>query len=414
MIPEALAVTLALLPLFFESYHVVGYRSFNAVDETRKSFPFSLERLNHRLGSDYTEEEVNDVFKAYRIQRKGNLLTAPIDRVDLLEQCDIDEEVFRYYGYERIHPTLEHLPITLGKRTEEQEARFALQNLLIGRGFDEILTYTLLDEKADQSLRVFSHDPSYRILNPMTKDHEYVRSDLLPSLLETIRYNESHQHSDFRLFEISPIDTPKGNHLYLSLALIGNLSLTENFGSRPYTFLDLKGIVEALLAKLGLTPSRYRLEYSKNPAFHPGASADLYVGKTLAGTFGKLHPEVSKDEDLVGELDLGFLLSLKSSKTHFEPYSSFPTVRRDLSFRKKADVSYERLKRTIREVKNAYLLDVALFDDFKDPQTGEEYLGVSLTLGKEDGTLKDSEITAALGNVETAVKTQLGLTLRGE
>lgn len=415
MIPEALSITIALLPEFLDKYEVTSYSSFNRAEMTNKPFDFSVDALNARLGSSYTEEEVNQVLKAYRIEKtKDGKLLAPIDRVDLNEQCDIDEEVFRYFPATRITPSLEHFPITHGHLSDVQKKKREIRELLVSRGLDEILSFTLISEKEDESIRVFQSDKGFKIINPMTKDHEIVRSDLLPSLISTVDYNKAHQNKNLALFEISPIDTPKGNHLYLSIALFGNKMGRDEYLSRPYDFFDLKGYVYAVLKKIGLSDSRFRISYSKNSKFHPNCSADIFVGKDLVGTFGQLHPSFYEDKLFVAELDLGKLLALKGMNTKFVPFSSFPEVRRDLSFRMNDKVDYALLRKTILHVPDTNVQDVCLFDEFVDKVTSITYLGISVFLGKEDGTLKDSEITSSIKKITEACKAELGLTLRGE
>ena len=415
LITEALAVTISLLPEFLESYELTSYSSFNRSEMTNEPFPFSLEALNARLGSSYTEEEVDEVLAAYRIEkREDGTIVPPLDRVDLKEQCDIDEEVFRYFPATRITPSLKDFPITQGHLSDEQKKKREIRELLVSRGLDEILSFTLISEKEDTSIRVFSKDEGFKIINPMTKDHEIVRSDLLPSLIATVDYNKAHQNKNLALFEISPIDTPKGNHLYLSIALCGEKMGRDEYMSRPYDFFDLKGYVYAVLRKIGLTDSRFCIAYSKNEKFHPNCSADIFVGKDLVGTFGQLHPSFYEDKLFVAELDLGKLLSLKGMNTKFASFSSFPEVRRDLSFRMNDKVDYALLKKTILHIKDTNVRDVCLFDEFTDKLTGITYLGVSVFLGKEDGTLKDNEITSSIKKITDACKSELGLTLKGE
>ena len=415
MIEEALAILIDVLPEFFESYEVTSYHSDNKAETSNKPFEFSYETLNKRLGSSYTKEEIDAVLDAYRVTRVDeNHLLAPIDRVDLNEQCDIDEEVFRYYPANKINPSLDHFPITHGELTPAQKMKKELRELLVSRGFEEILSFTLISEKEDQSIRVFNKDESYRIVNPMTKDHEIVRSDLLPSMIATINYNVAHQNGDLALYEISDIDTPKGNKLYLSIGLRGGKALSEKFKVREYDFFDMKGVIEAIFAKLGITPTRYRLAYSNNEQFHPKASADIFMGKDKVGTFGQLHPNFSKDKLLVAELDLGYLFNLKGLKTKFSSFNSYPMVRRDLSFKMNDKVTYAQLKKQILSIKNSYVKEVDYFDDFTDKFTGERFLGVSLLMGKEDGTLNDVEINSALEAVKNGIKANLGLTIRGE
>ncbi len=415
MISEAVATLISVLPMFMESYKIESYSSYDVSIKENKPFAFSYDALNKRLGSSYTNEQIDKVLELFRIQKldDGTLL-APIDRVDLNEQCDIDEEVFRYYPAEMIHPSMDHFPLTHGSLTAGQKMKRDIRSLLVNRGFDEILSFTLISEKEDSSVRVFSMDEAYRIVNPMTKDHEIVRMDLLPSMISTLQYNISHQNTNLALFEISDIDTKKGNHIYLSLGLAGETSLCEEYQSRPYSFFDLKGAIEAIFAKIGLSSTRYRLAYSTNPCFHPKASADIFVGKDKIGTFGQLHPSFVKEKLLVGEIDLGYLMNLKGLKTKFSSFSQHPMVRRDISFKMNDKVDYALLKKTIMSVKNSYVKKVDYFDDFIDKTTQERYLGVSLLLGKDEGTLNDNEISSSLNEIKNTVKAQLGLTIRGE
>lgn len=415
MISEALAVLMESLSLFLESYDISDYDSDCHVSLENTPFAFSYDALNRRLGSSYTKEQIDKVIHAYRIQiLDDSTLLPPIDRVDLKEQCDIDEEVFRFYPADFIKPSLDHFPVTQGGLSNSQQMKREIRELLVDRGFDEILSFTLISEKQDQSIRVFDDSPSYRIQNPMTKDHEFVRSDLLPSMMETIGYNVSHQNPDLALFEISDMDMPKGNKTYLSIGLRGSKAITEKFQPREYDFFDMKGTVEAIFSRLGISQSRYRLSYSTNPCFHPKASADIFMGKDKVGTFGQLHPLFSKDKIFLAELDFGYLTGLKGLKTKFSSFASFPLVRRDLSFRMNGKVTYAQLKKAILSVKNSFVREVDYFDDFTDKVTGERYIGISVLLGKEDGTLNDAEITSSLNNIIGFVKSNLGLTLRGE
>ena len=415
MIDEALAVLLDSLDLFLSSYQVTDYASDCHVSLKSVPFAFSYEALNRRLGSSYTKEQIDDVIQAFRIKKlPDGMLLPPVDRVDLKEQCDIDEEVFRFYPADFIKPSLAHFPVTQGGLTPSQKMKREIRELLVDRGFDEILSFTLISEKQDASIRVFNQDPSYRIQNPMTKDHEVVRSDLLPSMLETINYNVSHQNGDLALFEVSDMDMPKGNKTYLSIALRGSKTITEKYMPREYDFYDMKGTIEAIFNRLGINPSRYRLSYSNNLCFHPKASADIFMGKDKIGTFGQLHPSFCKDKVFLAELDFGYLCNLKGLKTKFASFASFPLVRRDLSFRLNDKVTYAQLKKAILSTKNSFVREVEYFDDFTDKETGNRYLGVSVLLGKEDGTLNDAEITSSLENIIGFVKSNFGLTLRGE
>lgn len=414
MVDEALAIIVSLLDEFLDSYKVEAYGSFNNVNNDVKGVEFSLDKLNHRLGGNYTEAEVDEVLKAYRVKKIDGLLYPPVDRVDLLEQCDFEEEVYRYFGAERLIATFKNYPITTGGLSPEQRKRREIREMLISLGFDEILSFTLIDEKMDKMIRVFNNFDSYKLVNPMTKDHEIVRSDLLPSMLQTMDYNITHNNPDLKLFEISNVDNPKaGSHLYLSLGLLGKHYVSENYDGVEYNFFDIKGIITSIFNKIGVPETRYRLMYSKNTAFHPYASVDIYVGKDFVGTFGRVHPSLRKDNVYLAEIDLGYLLALKGLKTKFTKFSSETMVRRDISFKSKDDVSYKKLIDTIKSVKDTNLDHVSLFDKFSD-DNNDTFIGVSLYFQREGKTLKGEEIDDSVSRIINAVKANLGLSRRGE
>ncbi len=412
MIGEALDITLALLPYFLESYDLIGHVSYDTLEKYEPRIPFSLDRLNKKLGAVYCEEECDAVFDAYRIKRDGDFLIPPVDRPDLKEQCDFEEEVFRYYGAELLNPSLAGFPLTYGSISKESKDESRIKNYLVYQGFSEIMTYTLIDEEEDK-YRVFIDSPSYRVVNPMTKDHEYVRSDLLASMLSVIDYNHSYKNDDLELFETSNVSSPSGERNFLSIAMAGNLYSQDDVVLRPYNFADIKGYVENILSLVGITSQRIRLQPCKNPLFHEYLSVDLMVGKDHIATLGKISPRVRNGNIYLAEIDLGKLLSLRGSKIKYTPFSTSPLVRRDLSFLINEGVSYDQVVRCIEKVPNVPVADVRLFDIFSDP-LGRTYYGVSVYLKQEEKTLTDNEINAALDSVKKACRDKLKLTLRGE
>ena len=414
LIDEAVQITLALLPTFLDDWRLYSYASFDSTPHLDRSFAFSLEKLNHRLGTDYTRDEVDTVLSRYRIGKEGDRLLPPLDRVDLKEQCDIDEEVFRFYGSERVAPSLEGFPVTYGFLTPAQKRQRAVEDLLKGLGYLQCITYTLISENDDRFLRIFSTKPSYRVINPMTKDHEYVRSELLSSMLLCLHRNQARQLNDVSLFEISPVDTPEGSHLYLSLCQCGCRHVCDDYGPMPYSFLTMKGAIVSLFQALSIPEGRYRLSPSSKEGFNPMASADVFVGKDYVGTFGVLSPAVDRSEPVLGQLDLGYLLSLPPSKAKLESRSAAIPVKRDVSFRlpegTKAD--FQSIKKTILRIKDSHIVDVRLFDLFRDEKDGEKYLGLTLYIGA-DRTLKDEEIAASVDKAVAALSSAFGLSLRG-
>lgn len=413
MVDDALSVMLSLLLSLYPQSEVEGIeKSSCGTLKENPPFPYSLEKTNHRLGSDYTSKEATKVLKAFGIKKnKDGLFVSPKWRVDLKEQSDIDEEIFRYYPSSRITLSYEGTPLTKGGLTAKQAGEWDIRNLLVSNGLYGVMTFTLVDRKQSEDIRVFAEEGTYRVSNPLTNDHEYVRVDLLPSLIECVRYNVSHRKEDFGIFEISAVDTPKGNKRLLAIALHGNKKDQGGYGQRPYDFFDLSGIFKAIFTLLGIQDNRYSLERSKNDAFHPGKSADILLGKTLLGTFGALNPGRFDEEYLVGEIDLDLLLSIQTGRTKFVPYGSFPSVKRDLSFTVTGNnVSYKDIESLAKKSGKGLLKSVSLFDHYEGE--GKTSIGITLILEANDHTLKEEEINALVHEVVNALITKLPLALK--
>lgn len=376
-----------------------------------KPFKYSLEKTNHRLGSNYTKEEVKAVLNAYSItDNKDGTLTSPNWRVDLKGQADIDEEIFRFYSADRIDLSTEGLPLTQGQFTFEQQAERNIRNLLVSNGLYEIMSFTLVSKEHSESVRVFENTPCHKVANPLTSDHEYVRVDLIPSMVETMEFNISHKKNDFALFEISSIDSPLTHKRLLSIGLHGRKKDQDGFGSRPYDFYDLSGLVDSIFTIMGIQKNRYTLTRSNNSSFHPGKSADILVGKTVIGTFGALTPAKFDDEYLVGELDLGAILAIKSGRTKFTSFSSHPSVSRDLSFILHGQVQYKDIENIARKNGGGLLKNIYLFDNYYDGIRNS--IGITLVL-EGNHTLKDDEISDTVNNIVTSLIKSLPIELNG-
>ena len=71
-------------------------------------------------------------------------IVPPTYRPDLEGEADISEEIARFYGYNRIVPTLlSGKQTTLGGRTTQQQLVEKICNTLVYNGFYEAITYSL-------------------------------------------------------------------------------------------------------------------------------------------------------------------------------------------------------------------------------------------------------------------------------
>ncbi len=365
------------------------------------------------------------------------LVTLPTRRPDLEGEIDLVEEVARTYGYHHIPASLPAGPVTLGHRTPAQALALRARTALRGLGLTEVVTYSLEDRGGHDRLRLAPDDSRRRALvlrSPLTDDQERLRTTALTGILRVLEHNANWHNYDLAVFEIAPVflpgqlppaDLPKESKR-LALAAMG--------GVRPGTWLEpaqeadffyLKGVVEALLAHLGIGEGAgkggaARYAASRHPSLHPGRQAAVAVGETSLGHLGELHPDVQTAYGLprravVAELDWDVLASLAAAaRPQYQSLPRFPSIERDLALVLGREVPARRVEEVIREAGGELLREARLFDVYEGPQVpqGQRSLAYSLTYRAADRTLTDAEVDEVHGRVRRALGERLGATLR--
>lgn len=415
---EAISLIMNIFNTEKIDYTYKGYSSFSTIKELQGSYSFSLAKLNSRLGSSFTLDFIKDILNQYHLSYdilptgEGKIFLNKY-RLDLLEQCDIEEEVYRNnIDSSNYKSDISKMPVIYQNLSLEQTNVKRIENTLVNLGLSQIISFTLISEKMDKSLRVFDDKVSYKLLNPLTNDHEYVRSDLLSSIYEVIEYNLARKRGDMALFEVSDVNLSSNEYKkYLSFGLVGFKHSQELIDAKKYDFFDAKGIFESIMNTLGLDEKRYTLVPTKNKNFHPYKAADVLIGKKLVGTFGHLSPMYFKEDMVLGELDLTYLFTQRVSKLKCKPLSNLQEVRRDLAFKiLDENVSFAKLLDAIRKSGGKYIQDVKIFDVFK--KDGELSYAISLYLAKEDKSFTDEELNQLLNKIISEVTNKLKVELK--
>ena len=116
------------------------------------------------------------------------------------------------------------------------------------------------------------------------------------SLLKNASDNFNRSVQNVNFFEVAKTFLKDKEITKIGIVLSGTLSKDIFNNERQYDFYDMKGIVEELFAKLNI--KSYSLYRTTNEAYHLGRAADIYVGNTLLGTFGQIHPDLEENFDL--------------------------------------------------------------------------------------------------------------------
>ena len=179
----------------------------------------------------------------------------------------------------------------------------------------------------------------------------------------------------------------------------------------------LKGVVENLVSAV----ARGRAEFSpvSHPALRPGQAASIVLGGEMLGVLGEVRPTVREGYDLpdpvyAAELDLEALRGQAAGDPRYEPPSRFPSVTRDVALLLPREMPAQRAEAVIRESAGADLARLSLFDAYegKPLPEGQRNLAFSLTFQRNDRTLRDEEVEAAMERVRQSLREELNARIR--
>lgn len=385
----------------------------------------SVDYINGRLGTNFSKETIVASVEAawLKVEEKNGKLVCevPAHRIDITGQADLSEEVIRINGFENIESKLPEIELSIGGLEKDLENKRAVRSYLRGLGIDEALCYSLVREKEVKSFAILNKGEAYKILNPLTDEHEYLRTNVLPSLLNTLSYNLNHGNENVAIFEVSDLFTTDGKkHIHLAIACVGNDLRRGAMSGEPYNYYHLKGVLDGLLRAYNIEEKRTVLERCKAAEFHPGKSALLKIDGKPAAVLGELHPNTLKELGLSGEnvvvleADLGVIFGTKTSVIKMQQISKYQTVKRDFAVVLGNEVTSKEVVNEVYKVNREVIRNVEVFDVYHGEHVKEGHysLAFSVYLNDANKTLGENDIVAVEQSIIKALETKFGAELR--
>ncbi|MGQ0620190.1 MAG: phenylalanine--tRNA ligase subunit beta [Panacagrimonas sp.] len=379
-------------------------------------------RLNKLLGQDIAAKEVETLLSRLGIGTRNEVggawtTTVPSWRYDLRIEADLIEEVARLYGYDRIPANPYPARLAPSRPRETERSLASAKQLLVARGWQEIISLAFVDPKTQAML-----DPQsdgITVDNPMADNLAVMRTTLFGGLIEAWRYNHARQLTRVRLMEAGVcFDRENGQQIRETPRVAGlaaGPALPEQWGeaARGTDFFHVKAHVEALLGH----STAYRFRAAPHLALHPGRSAQIQHGGVHAGWIGELHPRLITALDLpsacvVFELDWAIIRGNDFPAAHAVP--EFPASRRDLALLVPVELPAQNLCDAVRRAAPAWLREVFVFDVYRGENLGPTFKSVALGLIFQDysRTLTVEEIDSAMAVIRSAVTSGSNITVR--
>jgi phenylalanyl-tRNA synthetase beta chain len=349
-------------------------------------------------------------------------VTPPSWRFDVAIEADLIEELARGHGLDRFPEAAPH-----GARriAGDSDARSSERNVLremIARGYSEAVTFGFTEPALQEE--ICGPVDAIRLRNPIAADLSVMRASLWPGLLLAARENLRRQRERVRLFEIATQFRRAANGQVVERRMIAGVALgsrlPEQWGAKSVKadFYDLKSDVQALLALTGQEDSvQYEVPSPPAPGLHPGRSALIRGDGVVIGQLGELHPALVRELDftytpLLFELD--YLAATRNAPIRFQPVSSFPQIRRDISFTVAAGESFGRIAERVSVAASTRLHELRVFDIYQGEgvEFGRKSVALGLILQDLSRTLTDAEADEVVAAVCEELRSSLNARIR--
>jgi len=398
------------------------------------------------IGMPITQTQMKEALTRLGLQvseAPGELtVTPPSYRFDIQIEEDLIEEVARLIGFDQLPLNPPVAPITPKLRDESLRAPFALRHKIAGLGYQETINFSFVKEEWERELA--GNENPIKLLNPIAAPMSVMRSSLLGSLLEVLRFNLDRKASRVRVFEVGRVFKKDQSVEHSSSTVAGidqpmrvaglvygpNAPLQWGVPERLADFFDVKADVQALFApvelsfealsdvSLGITGA-----HPAHPALHPGRSAAVLKNGSVIGYVGELHPKHRQtwgfaQAPLLFEFEWEALVQTTVPKA--QGVARFQSVERDIAVVVKEAVTHADLMKAVYSAPTKGLLKSAsLFDIYRPKgqaaagiEEGEKSLAVRITLASDEATLTEAEIEHSTSLVLEELSSKVGARLR--
>jgi phenylalanyl-tRNA synthetase beta chain len=378
----------------------------------RSAIILRVSRVVRVLGIAIETDQIAGLLKRLQLEfvLAGEEFTVipPSFRFDLVIEADLVEEVARLYGYDAIPALAPHAALTLLPYSETVRPLTRIQQTLVDRDYQEIVSYAFVEEQIERDL--CGNDNPVALQNPIASNLAVMRSSLIGGLVGALRFNLNRRQSRVRLFEVGACFARSGDQ-YIQTQRLSAIAcgerMPEQWGikSAAVDFYDVKADVEALFAQHELS-----FVAALHPALHPGRCAQILCGDRMIGWLGELHPQHGLAA-VWFEVELDALMQVPLP--HMTEIAKFLPVRRDLAVLVAEQVTVQSLLDAMLDVCAPHVQEVVLFDVYRGQgvEQGKKSLAFRVSLQDTQKTLSDAEIEPSIALL-VEVLNKMGAQLR--
>lgn len=426
-VEEGLNLALALFKEIFPESKIVAFNDVYPVKTKNEKINVSEEFLDTRLGKKIDRETITRVLTrlGYEVNYKNGIYTVVVPTYrstgDVSLKDDVMGDIARLLSFE----SFEAQPLTISFDHAVLQNKVLLETrikeYLSNRcGFYEIFTYPWINEKYIDAASLNKED-SIKLATPPSPEEAYLRSSLVPGMLEAISKNLRYFDS-FKMFEMAQVFI-KGEYHESSedetLPIHKKLLTGSVVGSNPKEiFYELKGVIENISRYTHMKELNFTTECEKPSWADINAYLAIKLDNEIVGYMGLLSVKTMNDAKIkrtnvaIFELDSDMFIPLESRTNKFKHIPVLPSVEKDLSLIVDENITWADMTKYIRSKAS----DIKFIEEYRGNQIpeGKKSIMLRVTFDSGDTTLTSEEINTKLDAIIRTLNKMCGAVLREE
>lgn len=395
-----------------------------------ESIPVQYKKINRILGTELRKEEMLEIVQRLEIatEDRGDFFVVypPAFRRDIKRESDLAEEISRSYGYDRIPVRVPRSPLSSSQSDKRMETIVRIREGMRKSGFTEVINYSFMSPSSLDIIAVPEGDRrrnAIAIRNPLRKEDSLLRTTLVPSLIENLRFNLDRGIKDIRFFEVSKVFEDMGKELPFEELRLGGIFYREKAPSlwkeETHNFFITKGALESLFEELKIR--EYSFVPSSEPFLNNGQASDIFISDSPVGYIGVLNPEIierlnlkKKIEVVLFELNLNSLVSSIPDSIQYSPVPKYPYIERDIAIVVDEAIPAIEITKLIMAFPSELIEEVSIFDYYKGSHipAGKKSLAFSILYRSKERTLTDQEVEQLHSSIMEHIMKMTGGELR--
>ncbi len=362
-----------------------------------KEIALDVKWANNLIGLDIPERNIVSILESLGFSVKASkpsvlMCTVPSWRkFDINIKEDLVEEIARVYGYSKLPAIIPCVNLSPEPKDPVLTTESKIKNYLSCQGFNEIYNNSLISINQIKS-SLLEESEHLKLQNSLSQDFEYLRTSLVPSILQNIKNNQGKSDEPFLLYETSNIYLPTKQKLPHEISKVAISSAQD--------FRHTKGLLNSLFSHLNLKTAKYKTSVITPSYFAIDNTATIFSGNKVLGFIGSIKPSILHQIGITSnptiiELDTDSIAKSIASNYVYKPIPEFPGVVESVTIK-----SSDKIGEIMDKIKNSSNLisNIVYTDSFQSNHS------FKITFSSPEKNLTQPEVNEVKKSIQSLFK----------